>query len=182
MAYATEAHLFITDVHQSPFNVGTRINLQDFTPEEVAELNRRYAAHSATGHPPLRDETDVSRCHALLGGHPYLTNQALYELAAHGLTIDALEAHAARDDGIFADHLRRIWALLSRNSDLLEAVRCALRGEPCGRDSFYHLRAAGVLGGESATEARPRCRLYALYLERQATVDPLISTQNVFLE
>ena len=37
IAYATEAHLFITDLHQSPFNVGTKITLVDFTPEQVAE-------------------------------------------------------------------------------------------------------------------------------------------------
>src|SRR5918912_560109 len=42
IAYATEAHLFITDLNQSPFNVGTRLTLEDFTPGEVAELNRRY--------------------------------------------------------------------------------------------------------------------------------------------
>src|SRR5262249_45006080 len=41
MAYATEAHLFITDRSQSPFNVGTRLTLEDFTPDQVAELNQR---------------------------------------------------------------------------------------------------------------------------------------------
>src|SRR5205085_2722820 len=35
IAYSTEAHLFITDVNQSPFNVGTRLALEDFTPERV---------------------------------------------------------------------------------------------------------------------------------------------------
>src|SRR4029434_1802258 len=42
IAYATEAHLFITDLNQSPFNVGTRLALEDFNFEQVAELNRRY--------------------------------------------------------------------------------------------------------------------------------------------
>jgi hypothetical protein len=44
IAYATEAHLFITDQNRSPFNVGTRLELEDFTFEQVAELNRRCAA------------------------------------------------------------------------------------------------------------------------------------------
>ena len=52
IAYATEAHLFITDLNQSPFNVGTRLTLEDFTLEQVADLNRRYGA-------PLRDEAEV---------------------------------------------------------------------------------------------------------------------------
>jgi hypothetical protein len=29
IAYATEAHLFISDLNQSPFNVGTRLTLED---------------------------------------------------------------------------------------------------------------------------------------------------------
>jgi hypothetical protein len=36
IAYATEAHLFITDINQSPFNVGTRLMLEDFTPAQVS--------------------------------------------------------------------------------------------------------------------------------------------------
>src|SRR5204863_6992379 len=44
MSYATEAHLFITDLNQSPFNVGTALALRDFTAEQVGELNQRYAA------------------------------------------------------------------------------------------------------------------------------------------
>ena len=42
IAYATEAHLFITDLNQSPFNVGTRIILEDFTLEQITELNHRW--------------------------------------------------------------------------------------------------------------------------------------------
>src|SRR6185369_13488180 len=40
IAYATEAHLFITDMNQSPFNVGTRLLLEDFSPAQVADLNQ----------------------------------------------------------------------------------------------------------------------------------------------
>src|SRR5262245_3048137 len=52
IAYATEAHLFITDLNQSPFNVGTRLALEDFGFEQVAELNRRYGS-------PLGDQAEV---------------------------------------------------------------------------------------------------------------------------
>jgi class 3 adenylate cyclase len=157
MAYATEAHLFISDIHQSPFNVGTRVTLQDFTPDQVAELNGRYRS-------PLRDGGEVERCHALLGGHPYLTNHALYEMAKQSIGLARIESEAARDEGIFGEHLRRMRLLLYHNSNLLEGVRSVLRGQPCDPESFYHLRAAGVLTGESSAEARPRCRLYAAYL------------------
>src|SRR5207247_2705066 len=38
IAYATEAHLFISDVNQSPFKVGTRMTLADFTSAHVSDL------------------------------------------------------------------------------------------------------------------------------------------------
>ena len=40
IAYATEAHLFIKDLNQSPFNVGTLVSLSDLTFDELEELNR----------------------------------------------------------------------------------------------------------------------------------------------
>jgi len=61
MSYATEAHLFIRDVNQSPFNVGTRLTLYDFTYEQMAELNRRYES-------PLKDADALRRFYALCHG------------------------------------------------------------------------------------------------------------------
>src|SRR5262249_53235859 len=73
IAYATEAHLFISDLNQSPFNVGTRLVLEDFTGEQLAELNERYGG-------PLDDQEQITRFRQLVGGHPYLTQRGLYEI------------------------------------------------------------------------------------------------------
>jgi DNA-binding winged helix-turn-helix (wHTH) protein len=156
MAYATEAHLFITDVNQSPFNVGTRLALEDFTPEQVSELNRRYGS-------PLATDDQFEKFHGLLSGHPYLAQRGLHAIA-HGLPFDAFLARAHREEGPFADHLRRIALLLARDPALRDAVRDVLDGRPCREDAFHRLRSAGILAGEIAREARPRCPLYALYL------------------
>ena len=57
--------------------------------------------------------------------------------------------------------------LLVKDPGLCDAVRDVLRGGPCPTpESFYRLRSAGVMAGESAREARPRCRLYEAYLTR----------------
>jgi hypothetical protein len=160
MAYATEAHLFITDVHQSPFNVGTRVVLEDFTRDQVADLNARYNS-------PLRDEADLARFYRLVGGHPYLVRCGLDALATQGADLTALEECTAAGGTIFGDHLRRLHTLLRRDPELCEAMRAVLRGQPCPTpESFYRLRSAGVLTGRAESEARPRCRLYAAYLER----------------
>jgi hypothetical protein len=160
IAYATEAHLFITDLNQSPFNVGTRLELEDFTREQVADLNRRYLS-------PLRSEAEITRFHHLVGGQPYLVRRGLHEMTTLGMGIGALEEQADRDHGLFGDHLRRMLVLLVKDAGLCDAVCGILQGESgLAAESFYRLRAAGLLAGEAPADARPRCQLYATYLAR----------------
>jgi hypothetical protein len=88
-------------------------------------------------------------------------------MTTQGLDIAVLEAQAGQEDGIFGDHLRRLMASLAQDPELCEAVRRVLRGAPCpNAGSFYRLRSAGVLAGESARDTRPRCELYAAFLQR----------------
>ena len=163
IAYATEAHLFITDLNQSPFNVGTRLALDDFDPSHVGDLNGRYGL-------PLAGAAEVARFHDLLGGQPYLTRRGLDEMSARGLDLATFEAEADRDEGLFGDHLRRILLGLSHDAELAETTHAVLAGRPIpSPDAFYRLRSAGVLSGGSASEARFRCRLYATYLARHLT-------------
>ncbi|MBI3922679.1 MAG: AAA-like domain-containing protein [Armatimonadetes bacterium] len=160
MAYATEAHLFITDLNQSPFNVGTRLTLEDFTLEQVSDLNQRYGS-------VLRGETKVARFFRLVGGHPYLVRRGLHEMVTHNLDIAHFEQEADRDEGPFGDHLRRILVLLAQDDQLCEVVRALLRGQGCrDQSSFYRLRSAGVMSGDTTRDVRPRCEVYATYLKK----------------
>jgi serine/threonine protein kinase len=161
IAYATEAHLFITDLNQSPFNVGTRLALGDFSFEEVRHLNERYGS-------PVRDNALLERYFRLLSGHPYLAGRGFYEMVTSDLDLPALEAVADHDEGPFGDHLRRVLVSLSQDENLCEVVRGMLQGKPCrSTESFYRLRSAGIVVGDSASDARLRCRLYTTYLERR---------------
>lgn len=160
IAYATEAHLFITDMNQSPFNVGTRLTLADFTLEQVAELNNRYGS-------PLRDPRELMQFYELLDGQPYLTRRGLHELASRNLSFSEFEAQSARDEGPFGDHLRRILVSLAQDQTLCEAMKGVLAGRPPSNpDLFYRLRSSGVVTGESVRLMHPRCRLYETYLMR----------------
>jgi hypothetical protein len=164
IAYATEARLFITDPNRSPFNVGTRVELDDFTLDQVRDLNERYGG-------PLKGD-EPARFHRLVGGHPYLARRGLHELALTGAGFADLEAQAHRDEWIFGDHLRRMRALLARSPELENAVREALQGRPCPtREAFYRLRTAGIMTGHADGEARLRCELYARYLARHLLPD-----------
>ena len=77
IAYATESYLFIKDINQSPFNVGTHITLEDFTYEQVVMLNHRYGL-------PLHKEEDIMRFFRLVSGQPYLVRRGLHEMAVKG--------------------------------------------------------------------------------------------------
>lgn len=159
IAYATEAHLFISDLNQSPFNVGTRLTLEDFTCEQLAELNERYCA-------PLADN-EIVRFHHLVGGHPYLTQRGLYEIYQRKTSLPILEQNFDLDDGPFGDHLNRLLISLQQDQDLLAELRgFVLSGSSLSSSAFYRLRSAGVVAGESADERRPRCDLYARYLKK----------------
>lgn len=163
IAYATEAHMFITDINQSPFNVGTQLVLEDFTLEQVSELSRRYGS-------PLRDVTSLNQFFELLGGQPYLTRRGLHELASQNMSVGDFEHKATRDDGPFGDHLRRILVSLAHDPSLCEVVKKLLSGRPSSPlDAFYRLRSAGIVSGESARDMRLRCRLYQSYLTQHLT-------------
>jgi DNA-binding SARP family transcriptional activator len=160
IGYATEAHLFITDANQSPFNVGTRLTLDDFTLEQVIDLNQRYGT-------PLRSPVEIERYYTLVGGHPYLVRRGLHEMVTRGIRLADFGDHADGAERIFGDHLRRILVLLVKDPTLCDAVRDVLGGRPCPTaEGFHRLRGAGVLAGDSAQTARLRCRLYATYLEQ----------------
>ena len=155
IAYATEAHLLIADLNQSPFNVGVRVALEDFDANEMMALNARYG--SLVG-----DPADARRLMTLVGGSPYLLQCAFYELKRGG-SLDRLEADARREAGPLGEHLRRLRAVLRNDPVLERAMGAVLKGEACpDRDSFYRLRSAGLVLGASPSEARPRCGLYRL--------------------
>lgn len=159
-SYATEAHLFIADLNQSPFNVGTTLPLTDFTLEQVGELNDFYGG-------PLKSRPEIARFHQLTGGHPYLTQRGLYEMANHQLDLDAFEIAAERNEGVFGDLLRRLVLSLSYDPELRKAILDILNGHPTLElTSFYRLRSAGVLADDAVENARPRCLLFERYLKK----------------
>jgi hypothetical protein len=152
--------MFITDMNQSPFNVGTRLVMADFTPPQVEELNRRYGS-------PLRDEMELKQFYDLVGGQPYLTRRGLHELASNNLRFRDFELQAARDEGPYGDHLRRLLVSLAEDATLSNFARDMLSGKHnAPLEVFYRLRSSGLVAGESAREMTPRCKLYALYLTR----------------
>lgn len=159
IVYATEAHLLITDQNQSPFNVGTQLELEDFTIAQVRELNERYQE-------PLRTSDELDRFYALFNGQPYLSRRGFYDLTHEKRSFADLEARADADNGPFGDHLKRILFRLADNEKLKDVIRGMLKGQPVPDAlTFYRLRSAGLLAG-TIQDAHFRCGIYQRFLAR----------------
>ena len=160
IAYATEAHLFIQDLNQSPFNVGRRLDLEDFNLQQIVDLNGRYGS-------PLKSYQDVETLHGLIGGQPFLTRRALDTLATGKMDLDTLNAQAIRDDGPFSDHLKRLLVAVTRLPAVVEYARALLSGSPkTDQDSYYRLLSAGIIKQTPEGKVIFRCALYQRYLEQ----------------
>lgn len=160
LAYATEAHLFISDLNQSPFNVGTRLELADFNAVQLADLNAKYGS-------PLKSDDELRRFHSLVGGQPFLTRRGLDEMVRYGVSLADLEMLGPNDEGPFGDHLRRLLVALSNDSTMLQEVGRMIAGAGLEKEeSFFRLRSGGLLRGASKSSAEFRCGLYKEYLSQ----------------
>jgi hypothetical protein len=160
IAHSNEPALFIDDNNQSPFNVGEVIRLGDFTASEIELLNERNGK-------PLHSQEELASLTSLVAGQPYLIRQALYCLRTTIPSFAKLKQVAADDDGPFGDHLKRLLFNLQRVPKMQNAIRQLLIGRRrVTEPEFQHLRAAGLVSGESRDKARIRCDLYRQYFTR----------------
>jgi hypothetical protein len=157
MVISTEPYLLIADLHQSPFNVGLVLYLQDFDEAQVRALNRQHGS-------PVK-EKDLPALKKLLNGHPYLTRKALYTLVVENCPWDELLRVAPTDRGPFSDHLRHYHWVLRDEPDLREALRQVVRHNCCPDDmALFRLLQAGLVKG-SGEVCQCRCDLYTRYFK-----------------
>jgi hypothetical protein len=157
MVIATEPYLLISNPNQSPFNVGVKLNLEDFSRKQVEDLNHRHGN-------PIK-EKDGESFYDLFSGHPYLTRKALYLLVSEHWTWENLYRHATADQGPFADHLRRQLWFIQEDTALQEALRQVLHYNKCDDDKvLWRLLRAGLVKGIGDLYYC-RCGLYEKYFK-----------------
>ena len=165
ITYATEAALFIADLNMSPFNIGTRLQLEDFDLAQVEELNRRHGA-------PLGSPEEVADFYELTGGQPYLTRRSFQEMLTKEECFSVFSAHLSEEGHLFDDHLKRIILLLTKDGELLSTLNQWLQGTaPLDALSLKRLQQGGLIKTAKRDEAKLRCGLYSSYLQQHlATV------------
>ncbi|MCP5107440.1 MAG: toll/interleukin-1 receptor domain-containing protein [bacterium] len=160
VAHSTEPSLWIQDIHQSPFNVGFRITMEDFDFQQVTELNARHGT-------PLKTNNEIRELMDFIGGQPYLVRMALYTLRKSNYTLSQLKEVAVGDRGPFGDHLRRFVWHLQKEKELKDSLRQVLRRGMCENEAhFFRLRGAGLVKGETRHQVQMRCKLYNDYFKR----------------
>ncbi|HEY9603513.1 MAG TPA: AAA-like domain-containing protein, partial [Allocoleopsis sp.] len=82
VVHSTEVYVPL-DINQSPFNVGTNVELLEFTSAQVQDLARRYGLSWST--------PQVEQLMTFVGGHPYLVRKALYHIRRQDARLEELE-------------------------------------------------------------------------------------------
>lgn len=156
---STEPYQLVADLNQSPFNVGEVIELTDFTPEQVSDLNQRHGMPFSPA--------EVGQLMTLLHGHPYLVRRALYLVASKQMTVAELFAQATADKGPFDKHLQYYLRRVRQRADLVEELRHIINNRS-SRDTLLceRLVSAGLVRREGRAVV-PRCQLYADYFREQ---------------
>jgi hypothetical protein len=156
---STEPYQLIADLNQSPFNVGVVVELKDFTPTQVSNLNARHGNPLSAG--------QVEKLSALLGGHPYLTRKALYLAASGRMDFERITTTACEDDGAFGDHLRNHLFRMSDHQELKAGLLQVIKHGRCPDEHvFFRLRGAGLVK-RVGNDVLPRNGLYAEYFGKR---------------
>lgn len=164
LAHTTDVYVPL-NLNQSPFNVGLAVKLPPFTAEQVQELAQRYQLNWS----PEAANDQSALLQALVGGHPYLVNLALYHLHQGELTMDQLLESAATPTGIYGSHLHQLLSTLQENSELLSALREVVMADeaiPLEVIAAHKLESMGLLRLQGKL-AQPSCELYRTYFREQ---------------
>ena len=153
ITHSTNPSVWIDDINQSPFNVGEKHSLSDFTSGQVQDLARRYGVR-----------LDVTELMNLVAGHPFLVRKALSTIRTAHCTVGDLVSDLFDENGPFREHLQLLLGPLHSTATLREAMKQVLdRGACESEKAFQRLLGAGLVKGSSRDAVAPRCELYRVY-------------------
>lgn len=160
ISHATDVYIRL-NINQSPFNVGLPVELVEFTPDQVQTLANCFGLNWSLDHPNLGQLMN------LVGGHPYLLEQAFSFLKSHSsITIEQFLQTSPTDAGIYSGHLREHWLALQQQPHLANVMKAVVSSAtPVAIEPMpaYQLQSMGLVK-MAETGIVPRCTLYRDYL------------------
>jgi hypothetical protein len=147
------------DINRSPLaNVGVIVPLPEFTSEQVQDLARRYGLGWV-------DTQKVGQLMAMVGGHPYLIQQAFDYLEHQDVILNKLVQIAPTEESPFSDHLRQHLWHLQQNPELAKAFsEVVTENKPVRLETAhaFKLQSMGLVQLQG-DDCSPRCDLYRQY-------------------
>lgn len=157
LIHSTEVYVRL-NIEQSPFNVGTSVELQELNKQQVQDLAKQHGLNW--------DTTQVEQLMNVIGGHPSLVQQALSHLKTHqDVTLDTLLETAPTESGIYGYHLRSHLLDLQQHPELafaLKKVVTVIESVRLETMQSYKLHSMGLVRIQG-NKVEPRCNLYRQY-------------------
>jgi hypothetical protein len=163
VVHSTESYPSL-DTNHSPFNVGLAIDLPEFNLQQVTELAKQNELGLG--------EQSLTKLMELIGGHPYLLQQAITALSSANAHfkdqetgLEELLRLAPTEQGIFSDHLRQQLWHLQHNPQLAAGYKkVVMTNAPIRLDTevAFKLHSLGLVK-LSSNDCVPGCDLYRQY-------------------
>ncbi len=151
------------DTSYSPFNVGVAIELPEFNQEQVKAFATEYELDKQLG------EEDLIKLMGLIGGHPYLLQQAFVNLKSQQINLEQLFTLAPTEEGIFSDYLRKqLWHLQHNPQLELGYKKVVMANAPVRLDAevAFKLHSLGLVK-LSGNDCVASCDLYRQYFSER---------------
>jgi len=161
VVHSTEVYITL-NINKSPFNVGVPIELSEFTPKQVQDFAKQHGLDW--------NAAQVEKLMAMVGGHPYLVQQAIAHLKNHpNITLEQLLETAPTEAGIYSNRLREHLLDLQQHPELVAALKeVVMATNPVRIETIagHKLQSRGLVKRQS-NEVMPSCDLYRLYFSER---------------
>ena len=160
IAYSTEPYPDAKFQGSPLQNVGTSIELDEFTPESILNLTKLYGL--------TWNSEDVKGLIQFVESRPSLIQIALYQISQANISLEQLEEEAVKIAGPFSDYLLKYLKILKapENEELKDCFQNILQGKDSD-DVFskYQLEKIGLIrSGKNKEEVS--CELYRRFFEK----------------
>ncbi len=145
------------NINQSPFNIGVPIELGELNLSELVVLVNAYGLSWTNA--------EIAKLIDMIGGHPYLVQKAIDQIAHQYIELDELLRTASTEEGIYREHLTLRLRQLEDHPDLVNAMIKVVNSEASIRLGTQECRKLDSLGliKRQSNDIVPRCNLYRLY-------------------
>ena len=165
IVHSTEVYIPL-NINSSPFNVGFLIELSEFNQQQIQQLAKLHSVECS--------ESELQQLIDLVGGHPYLIEQAFSHLKINGnSSLQKLLQTSATEAGIYHNYLQNLWRMLRQQGDLAEALRKILMATNPVRLEVEQARQLYRMGLVylQGNDVKLRCNLYRQYFSERLGVD-----------